>query len=89
MAAVEWARRQSVRSVALGSASAGACLAGSAALRAREHRNAGLPAPARLSHSILPDAPEELSACLESLPSSMHLDPQTSRAINENYIGGL
>lgn len=76
--------------VALGGASAGGNLAAGAALRLRD---AGGAHPAALVlvypvlHSPLPAADAELTASLEDLPRFLTFPPESTTAINANYLG--
>ncbi|MFC0681515.1 alpha/beta hydrolase [Lysobacter korlensis] len=76
--------------VALGGASAGGNLSAGAALRLRD-RGEAQPSLVALVypvlHSPLPPASEELAAKLEGLPSHQTFPPESSAAINRNYLG--
>lgn len=76
--------------VAVGGASAGACLAASVALRMRD---AGTPAWRLLlvypvAHAVVPEPTGELAAKLAASPAILRSDPATRGHVSENYLGG-
>ncbi|MDR7187721.1 acetyl esterase/lipase [Microbacterium sp. BE35] len=77
--------------VSLGGASAGGNLATGAAMRLRD-RATSLPALLALVypvlHSPLPAAGAELESLLEGLPPFLTFPPESTQAINANYLGG-
>ena len=95
-AAYRWTREQAASlgidpgRLALGGASAGACLAGTVALHARDD---GCP-PAKVllaypvAHAELPAPSPELAALLPLVPIALRFPPAVMSAMNGNYIGG-
>lgn len=77
--------------VSLGGASAGGNLATGAAMRLRD-RATSVPALLALVypvlHSPLPAAGAELESLLEGLPAFLTFPPESTQAINANYLGG-
>ncbi|MDF2506172.1 MAG: esterase/lipase [Microbacterium sp.] len=76
--------------VHLGGASAGACLATSAALREAAEkgtRPASVVAVYPLMHRALPSISSELAALTAALPDHLRFPPGMVRVLNENYVG--
>ncbi|MGC5171881.1 alpha/beta hydrolase fold domain-containing protein [Micromonospora sp. DT81.3] len=102
VAAFDWAVQNAGRfggspgRVALGGASAGGNLAAGAGVRLRDRASADGAAavPSALAlvypvlHAPLPPASEELVALLAGLPHSLTFPPESTDAINRNYLGG-
>ena len=97
IAAFEWAREQAAEfggradAVAVGGASAGGNLAAGAALRLRDHGGAQPLAQVLVYpvlHAVLPEPDDELAALLAQLPPGLRFPPESTRAINANYLGG-
>ena len=97
VAAFDWALDHAAdfgadqRRVAIGGASAGGNIAGGAALRIRDSRDRQPMAQVLVYpvlHAVLPEADDELRARLADLPAWMRFPPETTRALNENYLGG-
>lgn len=97
MVVYEWALRHAAnlgidpQRIALGGASAGACLTAGLALRIRD---AGGPQPAALMlaypvvHTVLPTPSAELAQKLAGLNPAMAFTPEIIEPVMENYIGG-
>ena len=102
VAAFDWAARNAGRfggspdRMALGGASAGGNLAAGAGVRLRDRAatEAAAPVPAALAlvypvlHDPLPPANEELRGLLAGLPLAQTFPPESTDAINRNYLGG-
>lgn len=76
--------------VALGGASAGGNIAAGSALRLRDagrEQPAGLVLVYPVLHAPLPTADAELVASLEGLPAFLTFPPESTKAINANYLG--
>ena len=94
-AAYRWTREHAVElgidpgRVAVGGASAGGCLAGSVALHGRDD---GIP-PAKallaypVAHAAMPRGSDEYRDVLAKLPPALGFSPETTSALNGNYIG--
>lgn len=101
VAAFDWAvdnARQfgaSPERVAMGGGSAGGTLAASAAVRLRDRATSrpGSAVPSALAlvypalHAVLPQADAELEALVTGVPEALAFRPESTRAVNRNYLG--